>query len=59
MLRAVDIIRKKRDGLRLSAQEIDFFIRGVTSGAIPDYQTAAWLMAVVCRGLHDGARVPK
>jgi pyrimidine-nucleoside phosphorylase len=50
-VRAVDIIRKKRDGLSLTSDEIDFFINGFTRGDIPDYQTAAWLMAVVWRGM--------
>jgi len=46
-MRAVDIIAKKRDGLVLSAEEIDFFIQGFCQGAIPDYQVAAWLMAIL------------
>jgi pyrimidine-nucleoside phosphorylase len=50
-MRAVDIIAKKRDSLALSAEEIDFFIRGFSQGAIPDYQAAAWLMAVLLRGM--------
>jgi pyrimidine-nucleoside phosphorylase len=49
----VDIITKKRDGGKLTRQELDFFIRGVTSGAIPDYQATAWLMAVYFRGMTD------
>lgn len=54
MLSARAIIEKKRDGLALSPEEITFFIRGVTEGSIPDYQAAAWLMAVFLRGM-DGA----
>jgi pyrimidine-nucleoside phosphorylase len=50
-MRAVDIIARKRDGLHLSAEEIDFFVQGFTRGAIPDYQVAAWLMAIVLRGM--------
>ena len=50
-MRAVDIIIKKRDGARLDAQELDFFVQGVAQGRIPDYQAAAWLMAVVLRGM--------
>ncbi len=45
-MRAVDIIRKKRDGEKLSAKEIKFFIENFVSGEIPDYQMAAFLMAV-------------
>ena len=50
-MRAVDIIIKKRDGLELTRDEIDFFIRGYTSGEIPDYQASAWSMAVVLKGM--------
>ena len=49
----VDIIVKKRDGGVLSRQEIDFFIQGLTSGRIADYQVAAWAMAVYFRGMTD------
>ncbi len=41
-----DMIRKKRDGGKLTKKEIDDFITGITSGEIPDYQTSAFLMAV-------------
>ncbi|MGE0462870.1 MAG: thymidine phosphorylase [Vicinamibacterales bacterium] len=50
-MRAVDIIRAKRDGQPLSPQAIDTFVRGVSTGAWPDYQTAALLMAIVLRGM--------
>src|ERR1700761_489795 len=50
-MRAVDIIRKKRDASELTRDEIYFFVDGVTHSRIPDYQTAAWLMAVVWRGM--------
>ncbi|MBK8046648.1 MAG: thymidine phosphorylase [Anaerolineales bacterium] len=49
----VDIIVKKRDGHELSHDEINFFIQGLTHGAIPDYQVAAWAMAVYFRGMTD------
>lgn len=52
-MRAVDIIIKKRDGLELSREEIEFFIRGMVSGEIPDYQVAAWAMAVMLRGMTE------
>jgi len=45
-MRMVDVIRKKRSGAELSREEIRFVVEGVVSGAIPDYQTSAWLMAV-------------
>ncbi len=50
-MRAVDIIIKKRDGSELSRDEIAFFIQGYTRGEIPDYQAAAWAMAVLLRGM--------
>jgi pyrimidine-nucleoside phosphorylase len=52
-MRVVDLIRKKRDGAELPRQEIEFLIAGVTHGHIPDYQIAAWLMAVVWRGMSS------
>jgi pyrimidine-nucleoside phosphorylase len=52
-MRVVDLIRKKRDGAEFSREEIEFLIVGVTRGHIPDYQIAAWLMAVVWRGMSS------
>jgi pyrimidine-nucleoside phosphorylase len=49
-MRAVDLIRKKRDSGEHSREEIDFLVSGYTRGEIPDYQIAAWLMAVWIRG---------
>jgi pyrimidine-nucleoside phosphorylase len=51
-MRAVDLIRKKRDSGEHSREELDFLIRGYTRGDIPDYQMAAWLMAVWLRGMN-------
>lgn len=50
-MRAVDIIIKKRDRGELSRDEIEFFIQGYTRGEIPDYQAAAWAMAVLLNGM--------
>ncbi|HET7151635.1 MAG TPA: thymidine phosphorylase [Candidatus Acidoferrum sp.] len=52
-MRAVDLIRKKRDSGELSREEIEFLVSGYTRGEIPDYQMAAWLMAVWIRGLNQ------
>jgi len=50
-MRAVDIIEKKRDGHELTREEIEFMVHGYTRGAIPDYQAAAWCMAVLLRNM--------
>ena len=50
-MRAVDLIRKKRDSGEHTREEIEFLISGYTRGEIPDYQIAAWLMSVWIRGL--------
>jgi pyrimidine-nucleoside phosphorylase len=52
-MRAVDIIAKKRDGHALTQEEIGWFVQGYTQGDIPDYQAAAWLMAVLLKGMDD------
>jgi pyrimidine-nucleoside phosphorylase len=49
--RAIDVIRKKRDGGELSRFEIESLVAAYTEGSIPDYQVSAWLMAVVLRGM--------
>ncbi len=49
--RAIDVIRKKRDDSELSREEIESFVSAYTRDEIPDYQVAAWLMAVVLRGM--------
>ena len=49
--RAIDVIRKKRDGGELSRFEIESLVAAYTQGSIPDYQVSAWLMAVVLRGM--------
>lgn len=50
-VRPVDIIAKTRDGVSLTREEMFDWINGITSGAIPEYQAAAWLMAVRIKGL--------
>ena len=49
--RAIDVIRKKRDGGELSRAEIEGLVNSYTKGETPDYQASAWLMAVVLRGM--------
>jgi pyrimidine-nucleoside phosphorylase len=48
----VDVIARKRDGGELSGEEIGWFVREYTAGAIPDYQASALLMAVYLRGMN-------
>jgi pyrimidine-nucleoside phosphorylase len=50
-IRAADLIERKRDGHELSDDEIAALIQGYMSGDVPDYQMAAWCMAVFFRGL--------
>lgn len=50
-MRVVDIITKKRDGGEHSRAEINFLIQGYVAGDVPDYQAAAWCMAVFFRGM--------
>ncbi len=47
------IIEKKRDGGKLTAEEISYFIHGYVAGEVPDYQASALLMAMFIRGLDD------
>ncbi len=51
MLRMVDIIENKRDGIELNKEEIEFFVTGYTDGSIPDYQASAFLMAIYFKGM--------
>src|SRR5918911_2205104 len=50
-MKAVDLIAAKRDGRELTGEEISWLVKGFTSGEIPDYQVAAWLMAARIRGM--------
>jgi pyrimidine-nucleoside phosphorylase/thymidine phosphorylase len=52
-LRPQDVIRKKRDGQELSREEIAFFVDGVTTGRVADYQISALLMAIYLNGMSQ------
>ena len=52
-MRMYDIIEKKRDGGKLSKDEIEFWIDGYVKGEIPDYQVSSLLMAIYFNGLDD------
>lgn len=45
------LISKKRDGAELTGAEIDGLVQGFAAGDVPDYQMAAWAMAVFIRGM--------
>jgi pyrimidine-nucleoside phosphorylase len=51
-MRAVDLIRKKRNGQALTPAEIDWMVAGIGSGEVPDYQWSALLMAILWRGME-------
>lgn len=51
-MRAVDVIRKKRDGEALDRAEIEAFVQGATTRSWPEYQVSALLMAIVLRGMN-------
>src|SRR5438876_2181301 len=52
MARIVDLIEKKREGGTHSRDELEALVGGYVQGEVPDYQMAAWLMAVCWRGMH-------
>ncbi len=56
-MRAVDLIEAKRDGRELSASEIRWLIGEYVAGRVPDYQMAAFLMAVYFRGMSEDETV--
>ena len=52
-----ETLRTKRDGRALSREQIEAWIAGVTDGTVPDYQSAALLMAIFCRGMSQDEEV--
>ena len=52
-MRMYDIIRKKRDRVTLTQEELHYFIQGYTAGHIPDYQASALLMAIYLNGMSE------
>ncbi|MHB1357798.1 MAG: thymidine phosphorylase [Anaerolineae bacterium] len=52
-MRMVDLIAAKRDGIEHSAEELSWIIRAMQVGSLPDYQLAAWLMAILWRGMTE------
>lgn len=53
-VRSIELIEKKKRGQALSDAEISYIVRGAADGSIPDYQFAAFLMAVCFTGMTDG-----
>ncbi|WP_404329172.1 pyrimidine-nucleoside phosphorylase [Mesobacillus maritimus] len=55
-MRMVDLIEKKRDGLELTSEEVNYIIKGYTDGSIPDYQMSALTMAIYFKGMTENER---
>ena len=53
MMNAIDIIARKRDGLKLTRSEIGFCVNAYVHSRMPDYQMAALLMAIYLKGMDD------
>lgn len=51
-MRAVDLILKKKNGGVMSKPEIEWLVDGFVKGKVPDYQMAAWMMAVCFQGMN-------
>ncbi len=49
-MQPLDIITRKRDGLSLQQEELDYLVSGYLSGSVPDYQMSAFLMSVFLQG---------
>ena len=54
MIRPVELIERKRDGEELGREELSELILAYARGEVPDYQMAAFLMAVYFRGMSAG-----
>ncbi len=52
-MRMYDVIKKKRDGEKLTTEEINFFVNGFNDGSIPDYQVSALMMAIFFKGMDE------
>lgn len=52
-MKMIEIITKKRDGGKLTSEEIQYFVDGYTNGQIPDYQAAALLMAIFFQKMDE------
>lgn len=52
----IDIIEKKRDGMSLTREEIEFFVNGYTRGEVPDYQASSLAMAIFFQDMNDEER---
>ncbi|MBP1762048.1 MAG: pyrimidine-nucleoside phosphorylase, partial [Firmicutes bacterium] len=52
-MNVVEIITKKRDGGEMNQAEIEFMVKAISNGSIPDYQISAWAMAVFFQGMSD------
>ena len=51
-MNTIDLIRKKRNGLQLNKEEIEYIVKNYTNGIIPDYQLSALLMAILLKGMN-------
>ncbi|MGL5268816.1 MAG: thymidine phosphorylase [Spiroplasma sp.] len=49
----LDLIHKKKQGLALNEEELNFLVQGLNNGSIPDYQITAWAMAVCFQGMNN------
>ena len=56
-MNAIDLIRRKRDGGTLTTDEIEWLVLAYTNGDVADYQMAAFMMAVVWRGMDPAETV--